>query len=200
MGDKFGYKSIFNDTLFYLNDSFELTPEYCFYYGKYGLTFLEFIDGSRKGGEFQYARKVFETKGHIFFHLFGNLHYKLREGEVELIPGYVSDKYPWGLLGVYTKETGITEIVSISNKMSNSIIEAGLINDIDGGPKFFPQFSMDENRLIMAISAQELKNHVSSDSFRNATAKYPEKKKALEELANSLSEDDNPVLMVVTMK
>lgn len=39
-----------------------------------------------------------------------------------------------------------------------------------------------------------------SNEFINPTSKYPEKKKELERLANSLSENDNPVLMLVKLK
>ena len=52
--------------------------------------------------------------------------------------------------------------------------------------------------MVMWINAAELKTHVASDDFKNNVPKYPEKKKKLEELANSLSESDNPVLMLVT--
>ncbi len=46
----------------------------------------------------------------------------------------------------------------------------------------------------------ELKQYVESDAFKNSTPKYPEKKKQLEQLANSLNENDNPVLMLVKLK
>ena len=52
----------------------------------------------------------------------------------------------------------------------------------------------------MSIKVDELKNHIASDDFKNGVAKYPEKKKQLEELANSLTVFDNPVLMFVTFK
>jgi hypothetical protein len=46
----------------------------------------------------------------------------------------------------------------------------------------------------------KLKDLISSDDFKNSTPKYPEKKKYLEKLANSLDENDNPVLMLVKLK
>lgn len=52
----------------------------------------------------------------------------------------------------------------------------------------------------MWIEAKQLKEHVASDDFKNNSPKYPEKKKELENIANSLSEFDNPVLMFVTFK
>ena len=36
--------------------------------------------------------------------------------------------------------------------------------------------------------------------LKKITPKYSEKKKALEKLANSLDENDNPVLMIVKLK
>jgi hypothetical protein len=46
----------------------------------------------------------------------------------------------------------------------------------------------------------DFKAHIASNDFASSTPKYPDKKKALEDLADSLSENDNPVLMVVRMK
>jgi len=78
--------------------------------------------------------------------------------------------------------------------------EIGLINDLDGGPNIWPKTIKDDETLISWIDAIKLKNHVISDAFINSTPKYPEKKKELEKLANSLKETDNPVLMLVRLK
>jgi hypothetical protein len=75
-----------------------------------------------------------------------------------------------------------------------------LVNDIDGGPKLQLETILDDNTVLSWTDAIELKTHVASDEFKNSTPKYPEKKKALEELANSLNENDNPVLMLVKLK
>jgi hypothetical protein len=113
--------------------------------------------------------------------------------------GFLLDKYTVDMLGVYEKEDKKTYIVDIS-RTEEKLLRTGFFNDFDGGPKFFPRFRMGENRFAMPVNAYKLKQYVASNSFRNASVKYPERKKALEELANSLSEDDNPLLMVVTMK
>ncbi len=39
-----------------------------------------------------------------------------------------------------------------------------------------------------------------SEEFRNSKPVYPEKKRELEKLANSLKETDNPVLILVSLK
>ena len=46
----------------------------------------------------------------------------------------------------------------------------------------------------------QIKVRVASNEFKNSSPKYPEKKKELEKLANSLKETDNPVLMMVRLK
>jgi len=78
--------------------------------------------------------------------------------------------------------------------------EQGLINDLDGGPNIWPKTIKDDNTIISWVDAFQLKAHVASDAFKNSTPKYPEKKKLLEKLANSLKETDNPVLMIIRLK
>jgi len=76
----------------------------------------------------------------------------------------------------------------------------GFANDLDGGTYIWPQTIKDGNTLITWIDALKLKTHVASGPFKNSTPKYPEKKKELEKLANSLKETDNPVLIIVSLK
>lgn len=76
----------------------------------------------------------------------------------------------------------------------------GFTNDLDGGPDFLPKTIKDDNTIIGWVDAQKLKSHVASKEFKNSKPKYPEKKKELEKLANSLKETDNPVLVLVSLK
>jgi hypothetical protein len=78
--------------------------------------------------------------------------------------------------------------------------EKGLINDLDGGPNILPRTTKDDNTIIGWVDALQLKTHVASEAFKNSLPKYPEKKKALENLANSLKETDNPVLILIKLK
>jgi len=78
--------------------------------------------------------------------------------------------------------------------------EQGLINDLDGDPDILLETIKDDMTLISWIDAIKLKAHVASETFKNSTPKYPEKKKLLEKLSNSLKETDNPVLILVGLK
>ncbi len=85
----------------------------------------------------------------------------------------------------------------------NRDVKSGIPNNFDGGMDFNPETYFTDNGdeyLAGYIQPYELKMYVDSDDFKNSTPKYPEKKKALEQLANSLDENDNPVLMLVKLK
>ncbi len=80
--------------------------------------------------------------------------------------------------------------------------DTGLFNDMDNGPNFKIQNTVTVDGteyLVSWINASKLKAHIDSKEFKNSTPKYPEKKKELEQLANSLDENDNPVLMLVKL-
>jgi hypothetical protein len=99
--------------------------------------------------------------------------------------------------------TKIGYIRLLLNKDSNNALclEGGTFsNDVDGGFNFWPNIIFSDNTLVRHINAIEFKAHVASEAFKNSTPKYPEKKRELEKLANSLSNDDNPVLMLVKLK
>ena len=76
----------------------------------------------------------------------------------------------------------------------------GITNDLDGGPNVLPLTTKDDNTIVSLIDAIDLKNHVASEAFKKSKPLYPEKKKELEKLANSLKETDNPVLVLVRLK
>ena len=81
--------------------------------------------------------------------------------------------------------------------------EASIFNDFDGGLPLKSVFYYSDNiseYIAAYIFPFELKAHVASDEFKTSTPKYPEKKKQLEQLAKSLDENDNPVLMLVKLK
>jgi hypothetical protein len=79
----------------------------------------------------------------------------------------------------------------------------GIHNDLDGGESFLPKaYFTEDGREYMAglVFPYKLKIIVSSDEFRDFAPKYPEKKKRLEKLADSLNETENPILMLVRLK
>ena len=81
-----------------------------------------------------------------------------------------------------------------------------ILNDLDGGmplsttPIINYYEENDSEYIATIINPFDLKVYLSTDEFKNSVSKYPEKKKNLEKLVNSLKETDNPVLMIAKLK
>lgn len=73
----------------------------------------------------------------------------------------------------------------------------GLRNDIDGGIAFYPNQKERTNEMIMWKSAEEFKEEILSKDYNTQKTKYGERFEMVYQLANSLKDDDNPVLVVV---
>ena len=76
----------------------------------------------------------------------------------------------------------------------------GIANDLDGGPGILPLTVKNDYTIISLIEPITLKKYIATNEFKNSTPKYPEKKRELEKLTNSLKETDNPVLVLIKLK
>jgi len=106
---------------------------------------------------------------------------------------------PYPILGIYDKKSKDTYFVKPTNTFEQ-IEPTGIYNDIDGGVNFYPKQANFNDLLISWIRAFELKQYIASNTFQSSIPKYPEKKKTLVKLADSLDDNDNPVLMLVRLK
>jgi hypothetical protein len=71
-----------------------------------------------------------------------------------------------------------------------------LTNDVDGGVSFFPNQIEPTGEMIMYKSAEEFKEEVLSKDYNQQKAKYGERFEKVYQFANSLQEDDNPILII----
>lgn len=198
------YKEIFNDTLFSLNDKYELVPRYYFNLGKLQMPVSEREKPMTQGKNWSYISlwDVFQTENYILMDChFGNrFPAKRLTPKPSLNPGgglvWINTNY---VLGIFNKKTGEFTFCKPSDT-DNELSTTGINNDIDCGPRFFPITMVNDSTLVMSVRADQLKAHIACEDFRNSVPKFPEKKKQLEDLANSLSDLDNPILMFVTFK
>ena len=106
-------------------------------------------------------------------------------------------------LVVYEKDKSKFNIVNSTNITEKELKPLGFINDFDAGLPFRPiEYCSIGNKeyLFCWIDIYNIKTIVTSNLFKNYIPVYPEKKKELEQLANSLDENDNPVLILVKLK
>jgi len=197
------YKDLNNDTLYILNDEFTLIPKYTFNIGKYKEPLSERGKPEpRNRLPYIYLLKVFQTKDYLFLNCaLGNLFPAGR-----LTP----KKYPLPVmnpvmintrnaLGIYNK-VNHSLVFCTPTSTDNPLFTSGLYNDIDAGPRFFPEKMINDSTMVMVMQAKEFRDHINSDDFRSNESVIQEKKKQLEEFAKNLSEYDNIVIMSVSIK
>jgi len=197
------FKERLNDTVFMVNRHYGFEPVYHFNLGKYGLpkvvresvTML-----NEKIMDYIGIEYVMESQQLLFLSCnFGN-HYPAKRPEpiIDKEFNIVLTHYPGRMLGIYNKSSQEL-LFAEPEKTDNSLTNCGLKNDFDGGINFYPRKIVNDSTLAMWVDAYKLKEHVASKEFKNSTPKYPAKKIELEKLANSLSDNDNPVLVLMTL-
>jgi hypothetical protein len=181
IGDKLFYYNWLNDTIFSIYPDFSFKPGYLFAQGNFRWhENLDFNIAHKKMKSLFRPMSMFETNHFIF------LRYAFRDKEPSIL-----------MIDKKTKETYRGYVQNYG---------ACIENDFDGGLHFltksyhFCYYTDIHEYIITLINPFELKAHNDSEAFRNSTPKYPEKKKELEKLGNSLDENDNPVLMLVKLK
>jgi hypothetical protein len=197
------YKQLNCDTAFYLDDELKLNPEYVFYLGKYKMpiNIRGARDGVTKKWDYIFVWDVFQTEDILLLNChFGNRFPAKRLTVHTLIPQagptWLNTNY---MLGVYNKRNGEFKFCKPSNT-DNALFTTGIYNDIDGGPRFFPDQMVNDSTMVMFLDAKKFKDHMNRGDFKNSTPKYPEKKIRLEELSEKISEMDNSIMMFVTFK
>jgi hypothetical protein len=78
--------------------------------------------------------------------------------------------------------------------------EQGMNDDLYGGPNFWPRTIKGDSIIISWVEAMKFREYIASDTFEKSNPKFPEKKGDLENLADSLKDTDNPVLVLVRVE
>ena len=198
------YKERLIDTIWQIKND-NLHPSYIINLGKYGFPVqyreLPLNLYFEKLTETIPITNVFASNEYIFFILgYGRKYPFTFFRESCIIMGIEPPgPLPYNIIGLYNKPKKEFFLVSPSN-IVDQIEPTGIENDIDGGINFMPRYLVNDKLIVSWFEAYQLKMYVASESFKNSTPKYPEKKKELEELAASIDENDNPVLMLVKLK
>lgn len=173
------YWNHYNDTIFRINNS-DFKSKYLIEDNKYRLPRLDIGIGNTKN--YMNLFNVFEVDNYLYLSYF------------------FQDCY---YLVYYNKKDKRTYLIDKTTDFKSIDSTFGFINNLDGGLKFYPRKYINWNNINYILGYYDpysIKDHISSLAFKNSTPKYPEKKKELERLANSLDENDNPVLMLVKLK
>lgn len=170
------YWNSYNDTVYRITSDLNSETSFLISPGEYRLPQTQF-DPQQKLSQYMLLKSIFETNKFWVIYYFFN-----KKKTMAIIEKKTRKSY---MICWETSEYG------------------GIINNLDGGTKFFPTYYYTENNreyMVGLIEPFQLKTQISSEEFINSTPKYPEKKKELIKLAESLNESDNPVLMLVRLK
>jgi hypothetical protein len=195
------YKEQLNDTLWQLTDTC-LAPLYVFKRGRFGVPNeyrgLPLEEYQRRAKDEIAIARVLESEDYVFYKIrFNNYPFDFYRAIITDVHG--EHKIPCQVLGCYNKKTKQTFIVEPTSP-GEQIEPTGIHNDFDGGINFLPKSAINENEFVSWFEAHELKKYIATQAFKTSTPKYPEKKRELEKLANGLTDNDNPVLMLVKLK
>lgn len=75
-----------------------------------------------------------------------------------------------------------------------------LKNDFDGGISVNPLFDAGNNKWVSELSADNILHSLTSQYLATSQAKYPEKREELKLFVENLTENDNPLIMIITLK
>lgn len=195
------YKEFYNDTLFNLNNqNYELVARYAFNLGKFKLPNSERV---KLSGEiifnYLFIWYAFQTEDYLFINCQFGHHFPAKRLTTKTLGPITTLYNTTYALGIYDKKSKELFFCKPTNT-DNPLFTSGIYNDIDAGPRFFPNMQLNDSIMVMWMTADGLKDHVESEDFKNNIPKYPGKKRLLENMADSLSVFDNPVLMFVTFK
>ena len=182
------YLSVFNDTIYSFTDDYKEKPAYYLNYGKYRepepVTVEDF--GSMDLN-FVSLLSIRESDELIFMYIF------LRGLCKEPVISYATN--PDGsrreirsntAYAVYDKK--MNEVKFLLQPIKGLM---GFADDLTGGVPFWPRYVNSNNKLISYLTPQKIKNFAESNDTAGESIKN---------LASKLTENDNPVIIIVTPK
>lgn len=179
------FRSDFNDTIFQVIPPNRLLPVYVLNLGNYKVSKQEGVDPG-----FDLTGKIIplefaDTKKYLFLS-FSKDSYDC--------PNTRKNKSLKYYQAVYSKEKGELQIINNDPTHYDAPV---LENNIDGGLPVWPQSYKIGSRgeILISLKGTELKNHLKSALFKNATAPENQKDK-LSQFANSVNDEDD-LLMIV---
>ena len=210
MGGNIYVKEDFNDTLYCVNEHYELVPQFVFNFGKYVMSKEKRVQPFR--GDMSVLDDVLMTSllvgipNHLFFELYVrdvsrfsvSFPAKPQRRETDPPPNAISiqtldGSIPFGIYDIVNQKIRLLDTDTFSRK-------SGLINDLDGGFSFWPRYCSSDNELIGVRYAHEMKETLTEEYFATREIKDPQAHQKLRELLNKLQEDDNPVIVIAKLK
>jgi hypothetical protein len=176
------FKSMYNDTVYSI-DRNRIKPAYFINLGKYALPFELRPEKLGESGLQQFYDN--SQKYH-----FASL---LKSGGLIFISAGCYGKAPAKYV-IYDTKMKHAALANLPDRQPG-----GILNDWDGVLAFWPSGTTSEKQVFMPVSVMILKK-IFERNMGSDNAKYPEKRKQLQEMVEAADISDNPILALVTLK
>lgn len=168
-----GYQP-FSDTVFAFDENGDRSARFVFDYGEFRIPDAEFDD----------MMKLYEIRDQYIHSV------SFHEADMLLfIRAYHQKK---AFLGIWYPDK--QNLVPVSDR------DGLLLNDLDGGPDFWPAASNGENLVYRLLRCMDLVTARDGGDFSSKEFTNPALKKKLDDLLPTIHENDNPIIMVVQLK
>ena len=178
-----------NDTIYrYSEKESRLTPRYILRCGTRP-TFQEMHVMGKSYDYFHHAfvKDVLETKDYMFL-----ITEKDRSSFLQRV-----DKKTGAIVSI--ENVGELKESSLMKVIQRKVKQPGFTNDLCGGLPFFPR-NQNDRQWVALYEAADLLEQVDIDELKKTDVILPEKREQLIRMLKNMKEDDNPVVMVVTLK
>lgn len=188
-GDAVRYHRVLNDTVYAITPDRRVKPSFVFDYGKYKAEPVTLLTHGKLGETIHITGNICESSKYLFltFDFHNNAPEKFKQERKDVRTGKTRVEEVRTVYGIFAKETGELQLLNQPIKHK----QLGLRNDVDGGPCFWPKYVSSEGEMVTWWGVEEF-----LEAYKQLTNPSAE----LKTLAEKLTPDDNPVLMVVTLK
>ena len=182
------FKQGYSDTIFRLSDTFELVPAIVF--DLPGKKIPENVRYQIRYDEFCYIQGISVFENYLFLKNSNNSYDYLYDLKNNRLIAFESDPL-------------LRKVLPLPDGTLREFSLRGLKNDIDGGLPLLPAYAshiQNNQQMVCVYQSYLLKEQLTEDHFARCDIKDREAHKRLQSLLANLDEEDNPVIMIATLK
>jgi len=170
----------YSDTIFRIIPPNRLLPVYLLDFGKDKVSFKEGINLKADLSQKLLPYSIFETEDYLFIRYTRNS------------AGYknIKNKTVRFYNAIFDKRDN-----QFYHSSDQTLRPKNMVNDLDGGLPFWPEFVTPEGKMFMTISGKMLKEHIATTEFKNAEITDEQRQNQVQ-MANTLNESDKIVIVV----
>ena len=193
--DRLYLKDFVNDTIYVFRD-FEIQPAYVFDFGRFGYPIERLGDApsSLPYTDLFILRCMVGTSRFFFYRVRIPDRFPRPRARPISSP-IIGTREPSDVFGIFDKVQNRTILLD-----SDQHLQQGFVNDINGGLSFIPRFYAGNGEVVGVWNPEDMMELLTEEYFATKTIRDPEGHQRLREVLRNLVWDDNPVIVIATLK